>query len=104
MRCLANAASRVGAMVAGISNSGNLMDGEDPLILRSGTTTTLGKPGGMDSCILVYLTGGKGKSTLKSVLGVKNASAYIETMGVTEGLNEISNGVEVPDGQSVSGP
>jgi hypothetical protein len=91
-------------MVAGISNGGNLMDGEDPLILRSGTTTTLGKPGGMDPCILVNLTGGKNKSTLKSVLRIKNASAYIETMGVTEGLNEISNGVEVTNGQSVSGP
>jgi hypothetical protein len=85
-------------MVAGISDGGNLMDGEDPLILRSGTTTTLGKPGGMDSCILVDLTGGKGKSTLKNVLGVKNASAYIETMGVTEGSNEISNGVGVTNG------
>ena len=67
-------------MVAGISNGGNLMDGEDPLILLSGTTTTLGKPGGMDPCILVDLTGGKNKSTLKSVLRVKNASAYIESL------------------------
>jgi hypothetical protein len=91
-------------MVAGIGNGGNLVDGEDPLILSNRTTTTLGEPSGMDPCVLVGLTGGGSKSTLKSIQRVKDPSADIETMGVTEYLNEISNGVEVPDSQPVSGP
>jgi hypothetical protein len=104
MRSLANATSRVGAMVAGIGNGGNLVDGEDPFILSSRTTTTLGEPSGMDPCVLVSLTGGRSKSTLKGIQRVKDPSADIEAMGVTEYLNEVSNGVEVPDSQPVSGP
>ena len=98
MRCLPNTASRVGAMVASVRNDGNLMDGEDPLILSSGTTTALSKPGGMDSCVLVSLTGSSGKSTLKDVLAVDNASAYIETMGVAEKSNKIPDGSEITKG------
>jgi len=104
MRGLANAASRVGTMVAGIGDGGNLVNGEDPFVLSSRTTTTLGKPSGVDPRVLVSLTGGRSKSTLKGIQRVKDPSADIETMGVTEDLNEISNGVEVPDSQPVSGP
>jgi hypothetical protein len=85
-------------MVANVRNDSDLMDGEDPLIPSSGTTTALSKPGGMDSCVLVSLTGSSGKSTLEDVLAVNNASAYIETMGVAEESNKISNGIEITKG------
>ena len=104
MRGLANAASRVGTMVAGIGDGGNLVNGEDPFVLSSRTTTTLGKPSGMDPRVLVSLTGGKSKSPLKGIKRVEDPSADIESMGVTKYLDKISNGVEVPDSQPVSGP
>ena len=104
MRGLANAASRVGTMVAGIGDGGNLVNGEDPFVLSSRTTTTLGKPSGVDPRVLVSLTGGKSKSPLEGIKRVEDPSADIETMGVTKYLDKISNGVEVPDSQPVSGP
>ena len=104
MRGLANAASRVGTMVAGIGDGGNLVNGEDPFVLSSRTTTTLGKPSGVDPRVLVSLTGGRTKSTLKGIQRVKDPSTDVEAMGVTKYLNNVSNGVEVPDSQPVSGP
>ena len=104
MRGLANATSRVGTMVAGIDDDGNLMDDEDPFVLSSSTTTTLGKPSGVDPRVLVSLTGGKSKCPLKGIKRIEDPSADIKSMGVTKYLDKISNGVEVPDSQPVSGP
>ena len=104
MRSLANATSRVGTMVAGIDDDGNLMDDEDPFVLSSSTTTTLGEPSGMDPRVLISLTGGRGEGTLKGIKRVKDPSTDVETMGVTKYLNVISNGVEIPDSKPMSGP
>ena len=98
VRSLTDAASRMGPVVASVSNDSDLMDGEDPLIPSGGTTPALSKPGGMDSCVLVSLTGSSGKSTLKDVLAVNNASAYIETMGVAEKSNKVPDGSEITKG------
>ena len=98
VRCLSNTASRVGAVVASVSNDSDLMDGEDPLIPSGGTTAALSKPGGMNSGILVDLTGGSGESTVEDVLAVDNASAHIKTMGVAEKSNKILDGSEVTKG------
>ena len=98
MRSLTDAASRMGAVVASVSNDSDLMDGEDPLIPSGGTTPALSKLGSMNPGILVELTGGGGESTVEDVLAVDNASAHIKTMGVAEKSNKILDGSKVTKG------
>ena len=56
MRGLANAASRVGTVVAGVYDDGDPMQDEDPSVLSSASTAALGEPSGVDPRILVDLT------------------------------------------------
>ena len=98
VRGLTDTASRVGAVVASVNNDSDLMDGEDPLIPNGGTTAALGKPGGMDSGVLVDLTGGSGESTVEDVMAVDNTSGHIKTMGIAKQSNKVLDGSEVTEG------
>ena len=98
MRSLPNTASRVGAMVASVRNDGDLMDGEDPLILSSGTTTALSKPGSMNPGILVELAGGSGESTVKGLLAIDDTNGHIKTMGIAKQSDKVLDRSEVTEG------
>ena len=104
MRGLADAASRVGTVVAGINDDGNPMDDEDPCVLSSATTAALGEPSGMDPRILVDLTRCRGDGSVKSIEGVDDPSTNIEAAGVSDCLNVLPNRLVIPDGEPVSGP
>ena len=104
MRGLADAASRVRTVVAGINDDGNSMDDEDPCVLSSATTAALGEPSGMDPRILVDLTRCRGEGSVKSIEGVEDPNTDVETMGVTNCLNVISDRLVIPDSKPVSGP
>ena len=104
MRGLADAASRVGTVVAGINDDGNLMDDEDPCVLSSSTTAALGEPSGMNPRILVSLTRCRGEGSAKGIESVEDPSTDVETMGVTKCLNVISDRIVIPDSKPMSGP
>jgi hypothetical protein len=98
VRSLTDAASRMGAVVASVSNDSDLMDSEDPFIPSGGTTAALSKPGSMNPGILVELTGGGGESTVEDVLAVDNTSGHIKTMSIAKQSDKILDGSEVTEG------
>ena len=104
MRSLTDTASRMRAVVAGVSDESNLMDGENPRIFKRGTTATLSKPSSMSPASFIELAGGSRKGTVKSVLATNDTSGYIEAMGVTKETDKILDGGEITKGKPVSGP
>jgi hypothetical protein len=104
MRGLANAASRVGTVVAGVNDDGDPMDDEDPSVLGSATTAALGEPSGVDPRILVDLTRCEGDGSVKSIEGVEDPNTDIEAAGVTDCLNVLTDRLVIPDSKPVSGP
>ena len=104
MRSFANAASRMGVVVARVDDDGNPMDNEGPGILNSPTAAALGEPGGMDSCILVNLARCGDDSSMENVEGVNDSGIDIETTGVSDGLDVLPDGLVVPNGEPMSGP
>ena len=104
MRGLANAASRVGTVVAGVNDDGGPMDDEDPSVLGSATTAALGEPSGVDPRILVNLTRCGGDGSVKSIEGVEDPNTDIEAAGVSDCLNVLTDRLVIPDGEPVSGP
>ena len=104
VRSLTDTASRMRAVVASVSDESDLMDGENPLIPKRGTTATLGKPRSMNPASFIELAGGSGESTVKGVLTTNDTSGYIEAMGVTKKTDKVLDGGEITKGKSVSGP
>ena len=79
MRSFADAASRMGAVVARVDEDSNPMDKEGPGVLSSPTAAALGEPGGVDSGILVNLARCRDDSSMKKIEGVNDSGANIET-------------------------
>jgi hypothetical protein len=98
VRNLTNAASRMGAVIASISNDSDLMDREDPFIPSRGTTAALSKPGSMNPGILVELTGGSGESTVEDVLAIDDTNGHIKTMGIAKQSDKVLDRSEVTEG------
>ena len=104
MRGLANAASRVRTVVAGINDDSNPMDNEGPSVLSTPMTAALGEPGGVDSRIFINLTRCGYDSSMESIEGVDDPGTDIKAAGVSDCLNVLPNRLVIPNGEPVSHP
>ena len=104
VRSLSDTAGRVRAVVASVRDESNLMDGENPLISKRGTTATLGKPSSMHPASFIELAGGSREGTVKGVLATDDTYGNIKAMGIAKEADKVLDGDKITKGKSVSSP